>query len=346
MSVRYIGSKVRLTDVIVGILGGPGEDGYLVDAFCGTGAVARAAARAGWAVRINDHLYSSVVTAGAALLSRTDVPFEGFGGYEAALSRLSAAPALQGFITREYSPASRLRGDVERRYFTAGNAARIDGFRVAVANWAALGALTVAEERLLVADVLRASNRVANIAGTYGCFLRDWSAQALRELTLAPRVLLEHPVTADATVGDVRDVPVAPDDVVYYDPPYTKRQYAAYYHLLETIAYGDEPDVSGVTGLRPWRHLASAFCYRKRALDAIVGLVATCPARRVLLSYSSEGHVERAPLLNALQRVGRVEPHAVDGVARYRPNRAASSAASSVTEFIFEVHPFDTVAAA
>ena len=41
-------------------------------------------------------------------------------------------------------------------------------------------------------------------------------------------------------------------DTVYLDPPYTKRQYAAYYHVLETLAYGDEPEVSGVTGLRPW----------------------------------------------------------------------------------------------
>ena len=34
-------------------------------------------------------------------------------------------------------------------------------------------------------------------------------------------------------------------DAVYADPPYTKRQYAAYYHILETIAAGDRPLISG-----------------------------------------------------------------------------------------------------
>ena len=40
------------------------------------------------------------------------------------------------------------------------------------------------------------------------------------------------------TVGDVLDVQYEDGDVAYFDPPYTKRQYAAYYHILETIAAG------------------------------------------------------------------------------------------------------------
>ena len=40
-------------------------------------------------------------------------------------------------------------------------------------------------------------------------------------------------------------------DTVYLDPPYTKRQYAAYYHILETISLGDEPIVEGICGIRP-----------------------------------------------------------------------------------------------
>ena len=40
-------------------------------------------------------------------------------------------------------------------------------------------------------------------------------------------------------------------DTVYLDPPYTKRQYAAYYHILEAISLGDEPIVEGICGIRP-----------------------------------------------------------------------------------------------
>lgn len=66
----------------------------------------------------------------------------------------------------------------------------------------------------------------------------------------------------EATVGDVFDVPNAAHDLVYLDPPYTKRQYASYYHILETVALGDEPEVKGVAGLRPWKNLASDFATR------------------------------------------------------------------------------------
>ncbi|MCZ5120468.1 DNA adenine methylase [Escherichia coli] len=31
-------------------------------------------------------------------------------------------------------------------------------------------------------------------------------------------------------------------DLCYIDPPYMKRQYAANYHILETLARGDEPE--------------------------------------------------------------------------------------------------------
>ena len=60
-------------------------------------------------------------------------------------------------------------------------------------------------------------------------------------------------------------MPIAESDVVTR-PADTKRQYAAYYHILETIAHGDEPVVEGITGLRPWKSKASDFCYKRRAL--------------------------------------------------------------------------------
>ena len=118
-------------------------------------------------------------------------------------------------------------------------------------------------------------------------------------------------------------------DVAYFDPPYTKRQYAAYYHLLETIAVGDSPDVVGVTGLRPWQSLASDFCYKTKALKAISTLVAATPARRILLSYSSEGHVTLDALREALSAHGEVKVHDLGAIGRYRPNSVARLARNS-----------------
>lgn len=335
MGLRYIGSKARVANLIIELTGPP--RGTFVDAMAGTGSVAAAAARAGWPVRVNDSLYGSSCVAASRVLAPSDVPFAALGNYAAALDLLRAAPPVCGPVRRHYSPATAEIIGHERRYFTEENAAAIDGYRAQIAAWTGLGALTAMEERLLLADLIEAANGVANTAGTYGCYLREWTPVALRPVDLRPRTLLRTAVGVEVYNADVLDVPADADDTAYYDPPYTKRQYAAYYHLQETIAHGDEPEVGGITGLRPWRELASDFCYRTKALDAITRLVESCPANRVLLSYSDEGHVPRSALEAALRALGEIRVHDLGEIGRYRPNVSASATRSSVQELVFEV---------
>jgi adenine-specific DNA-methyltransferase len=338
VSVRYIGSKARLVDAIIPLVGKPYPgSGQFVDMFCGTGVVAEAAARQGWPIRLNDHLLSAVTMAHARLVAPQDGTFQRLGGYEKAIALLNATSPIKGFIWREYSPASSAHAGVARMYFSEENAARIDGIRTRVADWQDKGMITAVEERLVIADLLLATNRVANIAGTYGCFLARWSRQAQESLSIRTRELFPHKVPLESSVLDVSDVQTAPDDLVYLDPPYTKRQYAAYYHILETIAAGDEPEVSGVTGLRPWQEKASDFCYRSRALPAIVQLVKRQAAKRVLLSYSDEGHVALQPLADGLSTLGDLSIVPLKEVGRYRPNRTASKAGSAVTEYLIMI---------
>lgn len=339
MSVRYIGSKARLAGAIVDLAGSP-DRGRFVDAFSGTGSVAAAAVERGWGVLVNDALPSAVAMSTGVLVGRANVPFSALGGYEAACSHLNAVNGRPGFLHREYSPASESHAGVARRYFTETNAARLDAMRSQIASWADAGALTLHEERLLLADLIRSANRVANISGTYGCFLSKWTSNALRPVGFTPRGLPNGRIDFEATVGDVFDVRVDGDDVVYYDPPYTKRQYAAYYHLMETLVAGDQPEVGGVTGLRPWRDKASDFSYKSRALDAIRRLVLSTSARKVLLSYSTEGHVDQEQLLAALSESGNVRLHAVETIGRYRPNASAAAAGGTVDEYVIEIEPF------
>jgi adenine-specific DNA-methyltransferase len=222
-------------------------------------------------------------------------------------------------------------------YFTEENAAKIDGVRERIATWARAGRINSTEEVLLVADLLIATNRVANIAGTYGCFLRQWVPSARAEMHVRPRKLFNRVGTVEILNVDVADLPVDTADVAYFDPPYTKRQYAAYYHVLETLALGDKPAVDGITGLRPWRAKASDFCYRSRALGAIRRLVERTSASRVYLSYSSEGHVRLDALERELAPLGRLTTHLLAEIGRYRPNRAARDAGSSVAEYLLEL---------
>ncbi|WP_175799556.1 DNA adenine methylase [Burkholderia ambifaria] len=337
MTFRYIGSKARLIDQITTYMGHPQQDAFFVDAFCGTGVVAEAAAGLGWNVRINDSLHSAIISAGARLTGSKQATFKKLGGYAKAIAKLNAERPKCGFIWREYSPASLETCGLERRYFTQENAARIDAMRALIADWAGAGIINEMEERLLIADLFSALNRVANIAGTFGCFLSKWTGQSQDKIAMRCRELKVSGVHVEATVGDVFDVPNAVADLVYLDPPYTKRQYASYYHILETVALGDEPEVEGVAGLRPWKGLASDFCYKTRALKTLSRLVQSLTSQKVLLSYSSEGHIGMQDMKAELSKIGTSTMYPLGAIGRYRPNKVASSTASDVNEFLVVV---------
>lgn len=337
MTFRYIGSKSRLVDQITTYMGPPDKKAFFVDAFCGTGVVAEAAASLGWNVRINDNLHSAVISAGARLISQKQATFRKLGGYEKAIASLNAAKPKYGFMWREYSPASLDSRGIERRYFTQENAARIDAMRALIADWREAGTIDEAEERLLIADLFGALNRVANIAGTFGCFLSKWTSQSQEKIVMRCRALKPKSVCVEATVGDVFEVVSDVQDLVYLDPPYTKRQYASYYHILETVALGDEPEVRGVAGLRPWKDRASDFCYKTRALKTLSRLVDSLKSQKVLLSYSSEGHICMQDLKAELSKIGKSTMYPLGSIGRYRPNKVASSTASDVNEFLVVV---------
>lgn len=336
MTLRYIGSKARIASAIVNTIGAAPAGAVFVDAMAGTGAVASAAADAGWRVRVNDHLLSSQIVATANLVGCDRAAFGAFRGYDKALELLNATPPRQGFMWREYSPASAERAPKPRLYFTSDNAEKLDGIREQIRQWSTAGAINESEECVLLADLLAAASRVANIAGTYGCFLSTLAPNARQRIRLVPRVLRQTTAVVSSHCVDVLDVPSAADDVVYYDPPYTKRQYAAYYHVSETIAHGDEPAVTGITGLRPWEHLSSDFCHRRRALAALTDAIQNCPANTVCLSYSDDGHIAPQVLRERIGELGVAEWHELGEIGRYRPN-TKSRHRSSVIEYLLIV---------
>lgn len=338
MTVRYIGSKARLADAILDIVGNPTSTSHrFVDALCGTGVVARTAALRGWDVVGNDTLLAATYLSEASLYDASELDFSKLGSYEQAVFALNAMQGEDGFIWKTYSPASKGFCAYERRYFTEENARRIDRIRNAIADWHENNLIGYREQVLLTADLIEAANNVANIAGTYGCFLKKWTAQSQSVLSVKARPLFPKHVSHKFSVGDVFNIITQENDVVYLDPPYTKRQYASYYHIPDTIAHHDEPVVDGVAGLRPWKQIASPFCYKTKALKAILDCINRLDARHVFLSYSSQGHVTLDDLLGSLPKLGEVKVHRLGKIGRYRPNKAAAQGGSVVEEYLVEI---------
>jgi adenine-specific DNA-methyltransferase len=291
----------------------------VADLFTGTGVVAKAFANQGMQVTANDQLVLCATLAEAALLRDVQDPFSvlatelargrGETAYQAVLRTLNQSVAAEGFFFRTYSPASSVDGD-GRMYLTEQNAARTDAMRSQIETWSPL--LSRWERAILLRDLVRAVTSVSNTAGTFGCYLKSWKARALNPIRLAEGPLGHdrgwvregHRVTCGEVAGlapALRDV-----DAAYLDPPYTKRQYAAYYHLLETLVANTTPSVTGSTGLPNWAVNQSDFCYKRKAPTALSHLVASLDVPILLVSYSSDGHIAHDEMVALLERHGQV----------------------------------------
>ena len=215
------------------------------------------------------------------------------------LAHLLSLPAIEGLLTRQYSPA----GSMDRRYLRPENAGQADAILAALRDWRESGWVESPEFALLLATTIDAVDRVANISGTYGAFLKKWQSNAEQPLRMKLPALVEGPV-GEANAADALEwIGGVTADLLYMDPPYNQRQYPANYHLLEVIArIPIEPDliafedsIYGKTGLVPWRDKASVLCSRRgtECRDAFREILRRTTIPRVVVSYSEEGIISR-----------------------------------------------------
>jgi adenine-specific DNA-methyltransferase len=315
MTIEYLGNKGQLLDFILRPILELGDVDTVADVFCGTASVSRALAERGRRVIANDHLHLCATLAEAELLGSATPCFDGLSDaiaprhgeprYSAVVRTLNETEPFAGFFYRTYSPASSAHG-AARMYLTEENAGKVDAIRMRIADWD--GALTRGERAILLRDLVRAVTRVSNTAGTYGCYLKTWKRRAREPIVLAALSSRELPQRShEVHRGDACELAGAVEaDALYLDPPYTKRQYAAYYHLLETLVIGDHPRVTGSTGLPHWQEKRSDFCYSRRAPDALREILLRVRSRHVFLSYSGDGHIPHETVVTIMQGLGRL----------------------------------------
>jgi adenine-specific DNA-methyltransferase len=227
-----------------------------------------------------------------------------------------------GFFARNFGPAG------GRMYFTDENARRIDAARTALHEWRQRGLLDDDTFYVLLAAVIEGADRVANTAGVYAAFIKQWQPNALRPLTVSVEPPIPSRLRCVAHQADAAQVAEAlgPIDLLYVDPPYNTRQYAGYYHVPELVARGwfdDAVSLRGKTGLIADQEQRSAWCSRREAPGALRELLAATRARHVLVSYNSEGVIpdkEMRSTLAAASADGRVKRF----TRRYKRYRADS----------------------
>jgi adenine-specific DNA-methyltransferase len=308
---RYIGNKSRLAPWLVTRVREHAARGMTVaDLMCGTGSVSEALRASGYRVIACDMMTFAAQHAQVRLLLDDAPSFVGLdANYRAVIGQLNDLKPEPGLFFREYSPEGRpLSGTDARRYLTGENAAKLDAINNRLRHWAACGAITPIENSLLRHDLVLAVNRIANIAGTYGHYRSSFSKAAMAPLALSPSKFLAGYRTDHVVLqGKAEELAhKLSADVCYIDPPYMKRQYAANYHLIETVARGDEPEAVGISGLRPWRDQYSVFCTRTRIQNAFREIISTMDCPTFLISYSSDGLLSEEELTDVFNPVGEI----------------------------------------
>jgi adenine-specific DNA-methyltransferase len=333
VSYRYLGNKTRLgswiTSTVKELIG---PSGRVADLMCGTASVSECLALNGYEVTAGDQLYFPCLHAKARLLFSDDKIFNQFGmSYEETIDYLNQLAPIYGFFSREYGAGGQpSNGRSPRLYFSAQNAGRIDAVRAQLTTWRRQGVSAFVCD-LLLHDLILAVNQVANISGTYGYFHSAFSKASLQnlELTMSPATQPgNHQVVHGSVFETLQDLSA---DLIYLDPPYTKRQYAGNYHIPETIALEDQPTPVGDGGLRDWAAMSSPFCYRRHAPNAILKVMNIAKADVVMWSYSSDGQVSLEVFTEILSKFGKVEVRSAD-LPRFRSNQGGQG--GTVNEYL------------
>ena len=351
MGYRYIGSKTKITQEIISrVKQLVPQRARVADIMCGTGSISLELRRNGYTVLANDVMTQAYHITKAKVLLQKPPPFENIElesnstkqftldtspKYFELINTLNSLEPVEGYFWREFSPSGKpMNGTDPRKYFTSENAMKIDAIRNFINRLVNSGRLTPIEHSLLVHDLIVAANDVANIAGTYGHYLSKFNPRALEQLKLKPMTFIKggdtegHKISNDYAEVVAKSITA---DLCYIDPPYIKRQYAANYHLLETIAKGDEPVANGKSGLRPWRDQYSNFCSKVLFKPSFEKIITSMDCDNFLISYSSEGLFSIEQLCNFFNNFGKVE------VLKFNNKRFKSrneSAEADITEFL------------
>ncbi|PYT00668.1 MAG: hypothetical protein DMF63_06420 [Acidobacteria bacterium] len=321
MAYRYLGNKARIAKWIADHVADKLPKGSrIADPMCGTATMSAAFAEHGFEVIAADELRFPVLHAQARLLHDGVSGFGSLKAYHNALAELNGLEPQNGLFWREYSDEGSPRNSSKpRRYFTGPNAAKIDAVRAEIKRWNLEGLESRAVD-LLLHNLILATNRVANIAGTYGYYRSGWNKASLEPLILYPSDPIKHDRRHEVLQGRVENLSSQiTADAFYLDPPYTKRQYGGNYHILETIAQQDEPEPVGEGGLRDWYPQASDFCYRRKAKGAFARTLSQIDAPLIFISYSEDGHLSGAELSELLGSFGTVSCLQIP-IERFRSN--------------------------
>lgn len=291
--MRYIGGKTELLGNIRQAIGRRPVLSF-IDIFAGSGVVSNYMAKSGIKVISNDALYFSyVLNRGLITMSKRPAyknlhikdPIRFLNNLKIEDSHIALDRC---FIWKNYSP----HNGCSRMYFQEKNALHIDIIRITIERWFQNGLINTSEYYYLLSRLISAVPFVSNIAGVYGAYLKHWDPRSYKNIELKDFTDWQN-INKNNVVLNLdykQALSSIRADLLYADPPYNARQYLPNYHILETIAKYDYPNIHGVSGVREYTQTEkSDFCSASKVRNAFEELIKRANVEYIIISYNNEG---------------------------------------------------------
>ena len=312
--MRFIGNKTNLLNDIAQVIkeNCDGTEKVFCDIFSGTASVARFFKNR-YKIISNDLLYFSYVLQ-KGTIENNEIP--SFKKLEDRLNIHDVFDYLENidikqekfnkFIYENYSPNKKC----ERMYLTSENALRIDFIRNKIEEWRNKELINKNEYYYLLAALIEGVPFVSNITGTYGAYLKQWDKRAFKKFEMIRLNVIDNNVKNQCYNKNSNDlIQEISGDILYLDPPYNERQYLPNYHLLETIARYDNPEIKGKTGIRVYNSEKSNYCIKNKVYSEMEKLIKNAKFKHIIVSYNQDGLLSKNDIETILKKYGNKETY-------------------------------------
>lgn len=273
---RYTGSKFKLKNWIRDLIAQNCEDAdSFCDLFAGTGIVTDAMIDDFNSFYINDLLFSNEVIY-KAFFQNKNFSDQKIINFAKKYRNLDSEKIEDNFFSKHF-------GD---KYFSNEDAKKIGFIRDDIQ--ANKGKLNEREFSILLASLIFSLDRCANTVGHYEAFFRNGQRKSKFTFELIDPVIKGSSDNRKVNIYR-KDANLLVDnispDIFYIDPPYSSRQYSRFYHVLETIAKWDNPELFG-EAKKPKPENMSEYC-RAKAVDVFKELILSLKTKYIVVSYNN-----------------------------------------------------------
>ncbi len=338
--MNYIGSKYSLIDFLQQSIDKTlelcGEDRkpsemVFADLFAGTGVVSGSFKKRGYSIIANDIQYYSYVMTKHMIENNGNLDKK---RCKELIDELNSLDGIEGFIYKNYSYEGTADQEFRRMYFSEHNAKKCDAIRTTIEEWLVNGRINENEYFFLLGSLINSIDKCANTASVYGAFLKRLKKSALKEMEMAPLPIMQGSVECKVYNEDISElINNVSGDILYLDPPYNARQYCSNYHMLETIAKYDNPEIRGKTGLRNYEDQKSVFCMKNKVESAFAELIKSAKFKYIFLSYNNEGLMSFDTIEKIMKKYGKYKVY-MRQYRRFKADNTRDSKSDSTIEYL------------